>query len=117
MTIALDNSSSLPAAQRTTAAPDRHLPSALSYLPGDHRGRGRRVQLELASNEAIRTAVESGVCATAISNLVVKKSVAAKTLFQLEGELAKRSFYVLRHKERHISKAGAALLASITAAR
>ena len=76
-----------------------------------------RVQLELASNEAIRTAVESGVCATAISNLVVEKSIAAKTLFRVEGELAKRSFYVLRHKERHLSKAEAALMASITAAR
>jgi DNA-binding transcriptional LysR family regulator len=74
------------------------------------------VQLELASNEAIRTAVESGTCATAISNLVVEKSIAAKTLFRVEGELAKRSFYVLRHKERHVSKAEAALLANITAA-
>src|ERR1700751_2260777 len=46
------------------------------------------VQLELASNEAIRTAVESGVCATAISDLVVAKSLAAGTLVQLEGELA-----------------------------
>jgi DNA-binding transcriptional LysR family regulator len=75
------------------------------------------VQLEFASNEAIRTAVESGICATAISNLVVEKSIAAKTLFQLEGELAKRSFYVLRHKERHVTKVEAALLASITAAK
>ena len=75
------------------------------------------VQLELASNEAIRTAVESGLCATAISNLVVESSVAAKTLFQVEGELARRSFYVLRHKERHVSKAEAALLASIAAGK
>lgn len=73
------------------------------------------VQLELASNEAIRTAVESGLCATAISDLVVAKSVAAKTLFRVEGELSKRSFYVLHHKERNVSKAEAALLASITA--
>lgn len=76
-----------------------------------------RVQLELASNEAIRTAIESGLCATAISDLVVDKSVTAKTLFRIEGELAKRAFYILRHKERHVSKAEAALLASITAAK
>jgi len=76
-----------------------------------------KVQLELASNEAIRTAVESGLCATAISDLVVDKSVAAKTLFRLEGELAKRAFYILRHKERHVSKAEAALLATMTAAK
>jgi DNA-binding transcriptional LysR family regulator len=74
------------------------------------------VQLELASNEAIRTAVEVGLCATAISDLVVEKSLAAKTLVKLEGELAKRSFYALRHKERHVSKAEAALLSSLKAA-
>ena len=86
------------------------------------RKRGLRLsdltlQMELASNEAIRTAVESGVCATAISDLVVEKSVAAKTLVRLDGELAKRAFYVLRHKERHVSKAETALLASFTAAK
>jgi DNA-binding transcriptional LysR family regulator len=71
------------------------------------------VQIELASNEAIRTAVESGVCATAISDLVVEKSIAAKTLFRVDGELAKRAFYAVRHTERHVSNAEAALLASI----
>lgn len=75
-----------------------------------------KVQLELASNEAIRTAIESGPCATAISNLVVDRSIAAKTLVRIEGELAKRAFYILRHKERHVSKAEAALLSSITSA-
>jgi DNA-binding transcriptional LysR family regulator len=75
------------------------------------------LQMELASNEAIRTAIESGVCATAISDLVVEKSVTAKTLVRLDGELAKRSFYVLRHKERHASKAETALLASFDANR
>lgn len=75
------------------------------------------VQLELASNEAIRTAVESGLCATAISDLVVEKSIAANTLFRVEGELGKRSFYVLRHKERHMSKAEAAMLASIVGSK
>jgi DNA-binding transcriptional LysR family regulator len=75
-----------------------------------------KVQLELASNEAVRTAVEAGLCATAISDLVVEKSLAAKTLVQLEGELARRSFYVLRHKERHVSRAEAALLSSLKAA-
>jgi DNA-binding transcriptional LysR family regulator len=76
-----------------------------------------KIQLELASNEAIRTAVESGSCATAISDLVVDKSVAAKTLLRIDGELAKRAFYILRHKERHVSKAEAALLSTITNAR
>jgi DNA-binding transcriptional LysR family regulator len=71
------------------------------------------VKIELASNEAIRTAVESGVCATAISDLIVEKSIAAKTLFRVDGELAKRAFYAVRPKERHVSNAEAALLASI----
>lgn len=73
------------------------------------------VQLELASNEAIRTAVETSRCAAAISDLVVEKAIAAKRLIQLEGEMAKRSFYALRHKERHVSKAEAALMSSIAA--
>ncbi len=76
-----------------------------------------KVQLELASNEAIRTAVESGLCATAISDLVVDKSVAARTLVRIDSELAKRAFYILRHKERHVSKAEAALLSSLTAVK
>lgn len=70
------------------------------------------VQLVLASNEAIRSAVEAGTSATAISNLVVEKSIATKTLFRLEGELAQRTFSALRHKERHVSKAEAALMSS-----
>ena len=35
----------------------------------------------------------------------------------LEGEIAKRAFYILRHKERHVSKAEAALLSSIAGAK
>ncbi|HWX57452.1 LysR family transcriptional regulator [Bradyrhizobium sp.] len=75
------------------------------------------IQLELASNEAIRTAVESGLCATALSDLVVEKSLKANTLFRIDEDLAKRSFYVLRHKERHASKAEAALLTIMTTAK
>ncbi len=71
------------------------------------------VQLVLASNEAIRTAVEAGTSATAISNLVVDKSIAARTLFRLEGELAQRSFFAIRHKERHVSRAEAAFMSSL----
>ena len=37
------------------------------------------------------------------------------SLVRLDGELAKRSFYLLRHKERHASKAETALLASFAA--
>jgi hypothetical protein len=46
---------------------------------------------------------------------VVEKAIEARRLFQLEGEMAKRSFYALRHKERHVTKAEAALMSSIAA--
>jgi DNA-binding transcriptional LysR family regulator len=69
-----------------------------------------RVALELPSNEAVRAAVEAGDCATAISNLVVDHSIAAGTLHRVRIELPKRSFFVLRHKERYQSYAEKALL-------
>ena len=69
-------------------------------------------RLELPSNEAVRMAVESGDCATAISDLVVAQSLTAKTLHRVKVELPRRPFFVLRHKERYASQAEKALLAS-----
>jgi len=68
------------------------------------------VKLELPSNEAVRSAVEAGASATAISDLVVAPSIAAKTLHRVKFDLPRRSFYILRHKERHASRAEEALL-------
>jgi DNA-binding transcriptional LysR family regulator len=73
------------------------------------------IRLELPSNEAVRVAVESGDCATAISDLVVAQSLAAGTLHQVEIDLPRRSFFALRHKERYASQAERALLASFRA--
>jgi DNA-binding transcriptional LysR family regulator len=70
------------------------------------------IRLELPSNEAVRVAVESGDCATAISDLVVVQSLAAGTLHRVKIDLPKRSFFTLRHKERYASQAERALLAS-----
>jgi len=70
------------------------------------------IRLELPSNEAVRVAVESGDCATAISDLVVTQSLAAGTLHRVKIDLPKRSFFTLRHKERYASQAEKALLAS-----
>jgi DNA-binding transcriptional LysR family regulator len=70
------------------------------------------IALELPSNEAVRAAIESGDCATAISDLVVKASLAAGTLHRVEIDLPRRSFFWLRHKERYASKAEKALIAS-----
>lgn len=71
-----------------------------------------RIALELPSNEAVRTAVETGDSATAISDLVVAPSLAAKTLHRVKFELPRRAFYVLRHKERHENRIEQALLKS-----
>lgn len=70
------------------------------------------IRLELPSNEAVRMTVESGDCATAISDLVVAQSLKAGTLHRVRIELPRRSFFVLRHKERYASQAQKALLAS-----
>jgi DNA-binding transcriptional LysR family regulator len=69
-----------------------------------------RVALELPSNEAVRAALESGECATAISDLVVAQSLAAKTLHRVKIDLPRRSFYLLRHKERYASHVEKALI-------
>jgi DNA-binding transcriptional LysR family regulator len=69
-----------------------------------------RIALELPSNEAVRAAVESGDCATAISDLVVAQSLAAKTLHRVRIDLPRRAFYVLRHKERYASHVERALI-------
>jgi DNA-binding transcriptional LysR family regulator len=69
-----------------------------------------RIALELPSNEAVRAAVEAGDCATAISDLVAMHSLAAGTLHRVKIDLPKRSFFVLRHKERYESIAEKALL-------
>ncbi len=70
------------------------------------------IRLELPSNEAVRVAVESGDCATAISDLVVAPSLAAGTLHRVKIDLPKRAFFFLRHKERYASQAEKALLTS-----
>ena len=69
-----------------------------------------RVALQFPSNEAVRAAVESGDCATAISDLVVAQSLAARTLHRVKIDLPRRSFYVLRHKERYASHVEKALI-------
>lgn len=71
------------------------------------------IRLELPSNEAVRTAIESGDCATAISDLVVAHSLGAKTLKRVRLALPNRSFFVLRHKTRYASHAQKAMLEAV----
>ena len=74
-----------------------------------------RIALELPSNESVRAAVEAGLGATAISASVAAPSLEAGLLHQVPIELPERNFYVVRHLERHRSKAAEALLAMVTA--
>ncbi len=74
---------------------------------------GLRVVLELPSNEAVRAAVEAGAGATVISASVVASSLEAGLLRLVKLDLPDRAFLVLRHRERHVSQAGAALLRGI----
>jgi DNA-binding transcriptional LysR family regulator len=68
------------------------------------------VALELPSNEAVRSAVEAGAGATALSRLVVQDAIAAGALAALDFKLPKRRFVALRHKERAPTQAARALL-------
>jgi DNA-binding transcriptional LysR family regulator len=70
------------------------------------------IRLELPSNEAVRGAVEAGLCATAISNLGAAQAMASKTLHHVPLTLPARPFFILRHRERHAGPAAAALLAA-----
>lgn len=63
------------------------------------------VALELPSNEAVRAAVEAGGGATVISWLVVAGSLKAKSLALVDLKMSKRRFFVLRNKERYLTRA------------
>lgn len=75
-----------------------------------------RIALELPSNESVRSAVEAGMGATAISASVAAPSLEAGLLHRVEIALPERDFHVLRHRERHHSRAADALLDLIGAA-
>jgi DNA-binding transcriptional LysR family regulator len=68
------------------------------------------IALELPSNEAVCAAVEAGVGATAISNLVAESGLLSGRLVSPDFPLPRRAFHVLRHKERYVSQAELALL-------
>ena len=64
----------------------------------------------LASNEAVRSAVEAGAGATVLSRLVAKSSIATGALVVVPFPLPTRRFLSLRHRERHVTKAAQAFL-------
>jgi DNA-binding transcriptional LysR family regulator len=67
------------------------------------------VLLELPSNEAVLTAVEAGGGAAVLSRHVVAAALQSGALVALDFPLPKRRFFRLRHKERHMTQAEAAL--------
>jgi DNA-binding transcriptional LysR family regulator len=67
-----------------------------------------QVALSLPSNEAVRSAVMAGPFATAISELVVASHVQAGLLARAALVLSARGFSMLRHPERHRSRAALA---------
>jgi DNA-binding transcriptional LysR family regulator len=73
------------------------------------------VRLELPSNEAVCAAVEAGAGATVISRLVAATGIASGSLVELPLAFPERRFTVLRHGDRHRSRAEAALLELIQA--
>jgi DNA-binding transcriptional LysR family regulator len=68
------------------------------------------VAMELPSNEAVRTAVESGLGATAMSAFVAAPGLEAGLLHHVPFDLPDRIFYALRHAERQASQAAGNLL-------
>ncbi len=84
-----------------------------SVLEAGLRARGvdpasLHVALELPSNEAVRSAVEAGMGATALSASAAVASLEAGLLHQVPFDLPARAFSVIRHKERHRSAAAEA---------
>lgn len=72
----------------------------------------REIALELPSNEAVRAAVEAGAGVAGLSDLVAAPGLEAGTLRRLDVDMPARPYLALRHRERRLSKAAEALLAS-----
>jgi len=69
-----------------------------------------RVALELPSNEAVRSAVELGAGATAISELAVAMSLRLGTLRQVGEVVVERPFSAIFHRDRRPSRTAQTLL-------
>ncbi|WP_378942685.1 LysR family transcriptional regulator [Mesorhizobium sp. ANAO-SY3R2] len=71
------------------------------------------IALELPSNESVRAAVEADAGVAVMSRLVAEASLKAGALVAIDFALPKRSFFVLRHKERYVTRAANEFLALI----
>jgi len=68
------------------------------------------VVMELPTNEAVRSVVEAGAGATAISRLVAADKLSAGTLVELPLQCSDRRYLALRHGDRHRGRAESVLL-------
>lgn len=68
------------------------------------------VTLELPSNEAVRLAVRDGAGVSALSELVAEAGIRFGALAPVRFALPERPFLALRHRERYLSKSGAAFM-------
>jgi DNA-binding transcriptional LysR family regulator len=67
------------------------------------------VAIVLPSNEAVLSAVESGIFAAVVSELVAAHHLDAGRLVRVGFDLPPRSFRIIRHRERYRTKASLAL--------
>lgn len=79
--------------------------AAYGLLPTD-----LNVALELPSNEALCTAVAAGELATVMSESVVVAGVAAGRLVKLPLDIGRRTFRLINHKDRHLTRAALAFM-------
>jgi len=77
---------------------------------------GLDIQLDLPTNEAVRSAVQAGAGPGALSELVVADPIAAGMLVRVDLDLAPRAFTLLRHSERKLSRAADAFVKTLTGA-
>ncbi len=70
-----------------------------------------RVAMELPSNEAVRAAVEADMGAAVMSASVAAPSLEAGLLHHVPFQLPERSFAILHHRERYLSRSAEALIA------
>lgn len=71
------------------------------------------VRLSLPSNEAVRSAVIAGAGPGVLSEMAVRDALASGTLVRVPIELPRRTFRLIRHGERKLSRAAEMFLKSL----
>jgi DNA-binding transcriptional LysR family regulator len=64
-----------------------------------------KIGLVLPTNEAVLSAVEAGAGVSVISKLVVASALKAGSVVAIDYPIAPRRFFMLRHRDRHVTAA------------